>query len=90
MIKIYGKNMVCQYLKLGIKYKIYKNAVLCMMIELDRGCAHLIFPSSVLYGCVAVFFLSMLIGHLVAYGGFKKTISGYTRNRMQNPTIKLT
>jgi hypothetical protein len=22
------------------------------------------------------------------YGGFKKSISGYTRNRMQNPTIK--
>jgi hypothetical protein len=41
-VKIYGKNMVCQYIKLGIKYKIYKNAVLCMMIELDRGCAHLI------------------------------------------------
>jgi hypothetical protein len=33
----YGKNMVCQYLKLGIKYKIYKNAVLFMMIEHDRG-----------------------------------------------------
>jgi hypothetical protein len=34
--------MVCQYLKLGMKYyyKIYKNAVLFMMIELDRGCAH--------------------------------------------------
>jgi hypothetical protein len=24
----------------------------------------------------------------VAYGGFKKSISGYTRNRLQNPTIK--
>jgi hypothetical protein len=23
-----------------------------------------------------------------AYGGFKKSISGYTHNRMQNPTIK--
>jgi hypothetical protein len=33
------------------RYKIYKNPVLFMMIELDRGCAHLIFP----YGCVAVF-----------------------------------
>jgi hypothetical protein len=22
MIKIYGKNMVCQYIRLGIKYKI--------------------------------------------------------------------
>jgi hypothetical protein len=51
----YDKNMVCQYLKLGIKYyyKIYKNAVLFMMIELDRGCAHLIFPYGVLSGCVA-------------------------------------
>jgi hypothetical protein len=27
--------------------------------------------------------------NIVAYGGFKKSISGYTRNRMQNPTIKL-
>jgi hypothetical protein len=26
--------------------------------------------------------------NIVAYGGFKKSISGYTRNRMQNPTIK--
>jgi hypothetical protein len=50
----YDKNMVCQYLKLNIKYKIYKNAVLFMMIELDRGCAHLISPYGVLYGCVAV------------------------------------
>jgi hypothetical protein len=25
-----------------------------MMIDLDRGCAHLIFPYGVLYGCVAV------------------------------------
>jgi hypothetical protein len=25
--------------------------------------------------------------NIVAYGGFKKSISGYTRNRMQNPTI---
>jgi hypothetical protein len=25
-----------------------------MMIELDRGCAHLIFPYGVLYGYVAV------------------------------------
>jgi hypothetical protein len=25
-----------------------------MMVELDRGCAHLIFPYGVLYGCVAV------------------------------------
>jgi hypothetical protein len=24
------------------------------MIELERGCAHLIFPYGVLYGCVAV------------------------------------
>jgi hypothetical protein len=50
----YDKNMVCKYLKLGIKYKIYENAVLCIMVELDRGCAHLIFPYGVLYGCVAV------------------------------------
>jgi hypothetical protein len=42
------------------RYNIYKNAVLFMMIELDRGCAHLI------------------------------SISGYTRNRTQNPTIKFT
>jgi hypothetical protein len=27
--------------------------------------------------------------YIVAYGGFKKSISGYTRDRMQNPTIKL-
>jgi hypothetical protein len=47
---MYDKNMVCQYLKLRIKYKIYKNAVLFMMVELDRGCAHLIFP----YGVFAV------------------------------------
>jgi hypothetical protein len=26
--------------------------------------------------------------HLFAYGGFNKSISGYTRNRMHNPTIK--
>jgi hypothetical protein len=26
--------------------------------------------------------------NIVAYGGFKKSISGYTCNRMQNPTIK--
>jgi hypothetical protein len=51
---MYDKNIVCQYLKLGIKYKIYKNAVLFMMSDLDRGCAHLIFPYGVLYGCVAV------------------------------------
>jgi hypothetical protein len=25
-----------------------------MMIELDRGCAHLIFPYGVFYGCAAV------------------------------------
>jgi hypothetical protein len=25
----------------------------------------------------------------VAYGGFKKSISGYTRNRVQNPTVKI-
>jgi hypothetical protein len=68
MIKLYGKNMVCQYLKLGIKlgikYKIYKNAVLCMMIELDRGCAQLIFPYGVCMGTLR-FFTSMLIGRLV-------------------------
>jgi hypothetical protein len=27
--------------------------------------------------------------NIVAYGGIKKNISGYTRNRMQNPTIKI-
>jgi hypothetical protein len=26
--------------------------------------------------------------NIVAYGGFKKNISEYTRNRMLNPTIK--
>jgi hypothetical protein len=95
-----------------------------MMIELDRGWAHLIFPYRVCMG-TSRFFLSMqirwhtqwsplyifcvyftwrwpLIGaetcklvhnkiehrNIVAYGGFKNNISGYTRNRMQNPTIK--
>jgi hypothetical protein len=29
---------------------MYKNAVLCVMIELDRGCAHLIFPYGVCMG----------------------------------------
>jgi hypothetical protein len=55
--------MVYQYIKLGIKYKIYKNAVLCMMIELDRGCAHLIYPYGVCMGTLR--FLSTLIGHPV-------------------------
>jgi hypothetical protein len=58
----YDKNMVCQYLKLGIK--CIKNAVLFVMIELSRGCAHLISPYGVLYGCVAVF-RSMLFSHPV-------------------------
>jgi hypothetical protein len=35
-----------------------------MTIELDRGCAHLIFPYGVCMGTLR-FFLSMLIGHLV-------------------------
>jgi hypothetical protein len=34
-----------------------------MMINLDRGCAHLIFPYGVCMGTLR--FLSMLIGHLV-------------------------
>jgi hypothetical protein len=29
-----------------------------------------------------------VLDFIVHYGGFKKSISGYTRNRMQNPTIK--
>jgi hypothetical protein len=27
--------------------------------------------------------------NIVAYGGFKEGVSGYTRNRMQNTTIKM-
>jgi hypothetical protein len=37
------------------RYKIYKNAVLCMMIEPDRGCAHLIFPYGVCMGTLRFF-----------------------------------
>jgi hypothetical protein len=37
--------------------------------------------------CMSTDPLSQL--YIVAYGGFKESISGYTRNRMQNPTIKL-
>jgi hypothetical protein len=49
---------VCQILKtrhkILIQNKIYKNAVLLMMLELIGGCSHLISPYGVLYGCVAV------------------------------------
>jgi hypothetical protein len=72
--QMYDKNMVCQYLKLGIKYnrsvgivrswtqtmefsffflgikyKIHKNAVLFMMVELDRGYFYLSFIPSFKY-----------------------------------------
>jgi hypothetical protein len=51
---MYDKNGYVSILKLGIKYKIYKNAVLFVIMELSRGCSHLISPYGVLYGCVAV------------------------------------
>jgi hypothetical protein len=34
------------------------------------------------------FIVHYLLHVSALYGGFKKSISGYTRNRMQNPTIK--